>query len=313
MKTTPASLKTIVTLAACALSLLSAAAQGDSARPVLDSLIASAEGCYRAERFEESLKSYRQAFSLSEYPTHHLYNAACAAARSGRSEEAIGLLFRRLALDPAWYSEHIGQDSDLTALHAHTRWPELLDSLDRRTALYESRFDAPLRRELKEIMERDQAVRQAYVAARQAGAADSVLQALIVRMQAADSLNRKKIAGMLDRYGWLGAERVGDAATVQFYVLQHAPLEMQIAYRPLVEAAVAAGEIQPFQYALFEDRIAVGSGKKQRYGTQIVYDQAGTPRVAPCVDPRAVDSLRRGVGLPPMTQYLARWGLDWEQ
>lgn len=299
MKTTPASLKTIVTFAACALSLLSAAAQEDSARSVLDSLIASAEGCYRAERFEESLKSYRQAFSLSEYPTHHLYNAACAAARSGRAEEAIGLLFRRLALDPAWYSEHIGQDSDLTALHAHTRWQALLDSLDRRTALYESRFDAPLRRELKEIMERDQAVRQAFVAARQAGAADS--------------LNRTKIAGMLDRYGWLGAERVGDAAPVQFYVLQHAPLEMQIAYRPLVEAAVAAGEIQPFQYALFEDRIAVSSGKKQRYGTQIVYDQAGAPRVAPCADPQAVDSLRRSVGLPPMTQYLARWGLDWKQ
>lgn len=313
MKTTPASLKTIVTFAACALSLLSAAAQEHSTRSVLDSLIASAEGCYRAERFEESLKSYRQAFSLSEHPARHLYNAACAAARSGRTEEAVGLLFRRLAVDPAWYSEHIGQDGDLTALHAHARWPELLDSLNRRTALYESRFDAPLRRELKEIMERDQAVRQAFAAAQQAGAADSVVQGLLVRMQAADSLNRTKIADMLDRYGWLGAERVGDAAPVQFYVLQHAPLEMQIQYRPLVEAAVAAGEIQPFQYALFEDRIAVSSGEKQRYGTQIVYNQAGEPCVAPCADPQAVDSLRRSVGLPPMTQYLARWGLDWKQ
>lgn len=172
MKTTPASLKTIVTFAACALSLLSVAAQEHSARSVLDSLIASAESCYRAERFEESLKSYRQAFSLSEHPAHHLYNAACAAARSGRTEEAVGLLFRRL----------------------------------------------------------------------------------------------------------------------------------------VVEAAVAAGEIRPFQYALFEDRIAVSSGEKQRYGTQIVYDQAGEPRVAPCADPQAVDCLRRSVGLPPMTQYLARWG-----
>lgn len=283
-----------------------------AAQPPFEEWIAEAEKCLRAKEYGQALDYYATALAQSEQPPYHLYNAACAAAAAGQTDRAFGWLFRRLEIDPQWYAEDLAQDNDLAPLHADARWTVLADSLHKRFEHYESRFDKPLRRALKEILRRDQSVRQEWVAAQQQGVPDSVMNVLVERMITGDSINQAQIACMLDCYGWLDSSRVGDATVVQFLVLQHAPLEMQIRYRAAIACGVETGDVRPSQYALFEDRLAVQSGQKQQYGTQILYNEAGQPCVAPCIAPGQVDSLRAAVGLPPMAQYLRRWGLEWE-
>jgi hypothetical protein len=55
-----------------------------------------------------------------------------------------------------------------------------------------------------------------------------------------------------------------------------------------------------------EDRVLVGEGKKQLYGSQVVAGPDGLPRLHPIEDPENVDERRRAIGLPPLEEYLRR-------
>lgn len=64
------------------------------------------------------------------------------------------------------------------------------------------------------------------------------------------------------------------------------------------------GRARPADLALLEDRILVGEGRKQRYGSQVTAGPDGIPRLAPIDDPENVDSRRKALGLPPLEEYL---------
>ena len=65
---------------------------------------------------------------------------------------------------------------------------------------------------------------------------------------------------------------------------------------------------------MLEDRIALGQGKCQIYGTQIGYSE-GLKRyyVLPLSDPANLDHRRREVGLSAMSEYLSTWIIDWDK
>ena len=281
-------------------------------RSEYDVLIESAQQHLRSNRNEAALRDYIKAFRISEQPSYHLYNAACAAAKSYHVKQAYQLLFRRLEIDKEWHSENLATDNDLAMLRYDKQWSILLDSMKVRTEKYESRFDRELRGTLKKILNDDQDIRLEYVSAQIMRASDEKMAELSDRMSLTDSINQAKIADIFDKYGWLGSDKVGDAAHVQFYILQHAPVKMQIKYKSKLQKGIKCGDIQPSQYAEFEDRIAVLSKKKQTYGTQILYDDEGKPYVAECINPKKVNDLRKKVGLQPMNEYLERWGMKWE-
>lgn len=299
------------------ISILLAAATASGVRAQerseYDALIGSAQQHLRCNRNETALRDYIKAFRISEQPAYHLYDAARAAAKSYHVRQAYQLLFRLLEIDKEWYSENLANDGDLAMLrYDKQQWKILSDSMTIRTERYESRFDRELRGTLKKILSDDQDVRLQYISAQIMRASDKEMAELSARMNRTDSINRAKIAQLFDKYGWLGSDKVGDAASVQFVILQHAPVAMQIKYKSKLQKGVKCGDILPSQYAEFEDRIAVLSKKKQTYGTQILYDDEGKPYVAECVSPKKVDELRRKVGLPPMGEYLEKWGLKWE-
>jgi hypothetical protein len=58
-------------------------------------------------------------------------------------------------------------------------------------------------------------------------------------------------------------------------------------------------------FSVLYDELAVVTGNKQRYGTQIDEDSSGRPFVLPVEDPSQVDALRREIGILPWQQYLA--------
>lgn len=72
-----------------------------------------------------------------------------------------------------------------------------------------------------------------------------------------------------------------------------------------MRTAVKEGKTQADWLALLEDRVALGEGKKQLYGSQLFWDKvAKKSYVAPLEDPDNVDSRRKSVGLEPMAEYL---------
>jgi hypothetical protein len=98
-----------------------------------------------------------------------------------------------------------------------------------------------------------------------------------------------------------------------FMVIQHADLPIQEKYLPMIREAAAAGRAQPRHLAMLEDRVALREGRKQRYGTQLKWNESVKAyRIAPMEDPDHVDERRKAVGLSPLAIYLAQWGLNWD-
>ena len=121
-----------------------------------------------------------------------------------------------------------------------------------------------------------------------------------------DSANSRRLRELVDRHGWPRTADVGEEAVgAAFLVLQHTPFGgWQAAMLPRIEEAVRAGELDGQSYALLYDRVQVGRGQPQRYGTQLHGPADGELRLRPLEDPSAVDSLRAEVGLPPLDAYL---------
>ena len=137
---------------------------------------------------------------------------------------------------------------------------------------------------------------------------------LITKMINADRKNIVIVQDMLAKYGWLGANQVGDKANAaQFLVIQHADLTIQEKYLPMMKKAVSEGKARSQSLALLEDRILLGNGEPQIYGSQVGTDEeTGELYVFPMIYPRQVNKRRAQVGLGTIEEYLSFWELEWD-
>ena len=90
-------------------------------------------------------------------------------------------------------------------------------------------------------------------------------------------------------------------------VIDHAPLEKQEQYLPLVEQMANASYIGLDEYAILYDRVVMGQNRPQRYGSQLVqFGNADNLQlyVWPIEDAEKLDSLRNAVGMSSFYNYL---------
>jgi len=170
----------------------------------------------------------------------------------------------------------------------------------------EQRVSRPdLRAELLQRQEEDQAVRKLWAEQRPTRGDDP----LILHGQAIDRANTAWLKGVIAEHGWLGPEMVGsDGVSAAWLLIQHADhdREFQRAMLPLIEAAFRAGKVRGSNYALLVDRVRIGEGKPQLYGSQIT-TKNGEPAPHPIEDEANVDQRRADVGLEPLADYVARF------
>jgi len=160
-----------------------------------------------------------------------------------------------------------------------------------------------LRRELLKRVEQDQAIRNALISK----GVKNPDQAILARMQAIDTANTERMRAIVNRYGWPGPELVGrDGAEAAFLLVQHADHAFQKEMLPLVQKAYRSGGLSGQSYAFLLDRVLVGEGKPQVYGTQAKRFEewkGQEPALAPIEDEANVDKRRAEVGLPPLSEY----------
>lgn len=181
----------------------------------------------------------------------------------------------------------------------------LLHSLGACAAPEAESFGNPaLSEELLHMAEADQAIRQELIAG---GIVQPSLE-LITRMMALDAEHLTRLQEIIDEYGWPGTSLVGsDASHAAFLIVQHGNHRTQEQMLPLVKAAFQNGGLDGQSYALLLDRVLIGRGELQVYGTQVApIDQwkDGQPIVLPTADMDQVDALRASIGLPPLADYL---------
>jgi hypothetical protein len=136
----------------------------------------------------------------------------------------------------------------------------------------------------------------------------------VERQNDLDGKNRQRLDEIVKQHGWPKTSVFGEEASgVAFLIVQHAELDYQKKYFPLIKDAVAQKEARQSDLAMLEDRILTREGKKQAYGTQLRLNQT-TQRMElyPIEDEVNVDSRRAAVGLEPLAEYLKRgFGIDY--
>ncbi len=186
--------------------------------------------------------------------------------------------------------------------------------LDSKKNHIDSNLNKSLQKELEAIFEEDQGIRQKFIAkAEKAGFEHPSVDSLIKIMRFNDSLNLRKITKLLNEHGWLGIDKVGFTANqTLFLVIQHADLKTQEKYLPVMESAVKKGNASAGDLVKLEDRVRLGQGKRQIYGSQIGrYPHGNQYYVLPLDDPEKVDERRAKIGLEPMADYVKSWGISW--
>lgn len=127
-----------------------------------------------------------------------------------------------------------------------------------------------------------------------------------------DEINLSKVNEIIKKHGWLGPQEVGmNGSQGIFLVIQHADLETQKKYLPLVRQAEKDGKTLSSNLAILEDRVAMREGRKQLYGSQGFKDKiTGTNYIYPIVDLDQLDQRRKQMGMPPMATYVKNWDLE---
>jgi hypothetical protein len=130
-------------------------------------------------------------------------------------------------------------------------------------------------------------------------------QALNQRVQDVDGKNVAWLKEVVREHGWPGKSLVGEAGAHDAWLLvQHADAHRDFQDECLRKMkALPKGEVVPRDVAYLTDRVLIGRGKKQIYGTQARIEH-GKAVPFPIEDEANVDERRKAADMQPMAEYL---------
>ncbi|HEU4887337.1 MAG TPA: DUF6624 domain-containing protein [Thermoanaerobaculia bacterium] len=168
---------------------------------------------------------------------------------------------------------------------------------DRQVACAEAR-DKDLCARLLTILDRDQVAR--YAALNDPDNAEREKE-----VDRVDAENIVQLEEIIARVGWPGKTLVGGKASGAVWtVLQHSDHAILKKHLGLMTKAAEAGEVDGDLLATSIDRVRVGDGQPQVYGTQF-HQVNGEWVPRPIEDEANVDARRKSVGLGPLAEYTA--------
>jgi hypothetical protein len=147
-----------------------------------------------------------------------------------------------------------------------------------------------LRKELLRRADRDQQARRNVGDAPTSQEWDAV--------EAVDRENCAWLQDVVNECGWPGIDLVGpEGAHAAWLIAQHAPLDLQRRWLPLLADAVKHRDAAAVNLAYLQDRVRCREHQPQRYGTQW-RAQDGQQRLQPLEDPDEVNNLRAALDMP---------------
>jgi hypothetical protein len=280
-------------------------------------LIKRADSLYDVQDYKNSAHTYSEAFKSTGWKgnTNDRYNAACSWALANVPDSAFFNLERITSMFNYSSYAHIIADTDLATLHADKRWRPLVERVKQNKEKAESNLNKSLVAKLDSIYSDDQTYRlQEQELEKKFGWDSQEVKDIWKKIRLKDSVNLIKIVAVLNEYGWLGTDVVGNNGnSTLFLVIQHADLKTQEKYLPMMREAVKNGKAFGSSLALLEDRIEIRNGRKQIYGSQISMDPDTKKHyVSALIDPDNVDRRRLEVNLPPLAEYVKHWDIIWD-
>lgn len=274
--------------------------------------IDKADSLYDAKDFKASANSYTNAFKENGWKgkTVDRYNAACTWALAGMADSAFYYL-NLIAVESGFAAfNDLTEDEDLISLHQDDRWASLLKIVKANKDKEEIKVNRPLARELDSIFNEDQRYRKmSGDIENKYGRESKEMMDLWKIIMEKDSMNLVRVKEILDTYGWLGADVVGKRGnSTLFLVIQHADLQTQEKYLPIMKQAVKDGKAEASSLALLIDRVEMRNKRPQIYGSQITFEN-NQYVIYPIIDEANVNKRRAEMGLEPLEKYVKNWDI----
>ena len=286
-------------------------------QPAYSKLTDEALKLYQNKEYLKSAQKYSEAFAVPEKSelVNDRYNAACSWALVNQSDSAFFHLFKVVKDGKYFNYSHFISDIDFKSLYPDKRWNEVVKIVQSNKEKAEVNLDKPLVAALDLIYKEDQNYRQQIeVMQKKYGWESPEMKAHWQVIRTKDSVNLVKVKKILADRGWLGADIVGvQGNSTLFLVIQHSDFKTQQHYLPVMREAVKKGNARGSSLALLEDRVALGLGKRQIYGSQVSRNaETGEYYVLPLEDPDNVDKRRAEVGLGTIQEYISNWNMTWD-
>lgn len=200
------------------------------------------------------------------------------------------------------------------------RFEAMLESLTRLLkgqGRYRRSRDRDIARVQKSIAEswlEDQVARQVYIALRTESRSGEVYWAsrlATAHVTMVDARATRLMRELLDQWDWIDRHRFGAKVSEYAWLLvQHADDHPEFQKLALSRMApyLSSGGIKKANYAYLFDRVAVNAGRKQRYGTQPIWECTADGRLElqPAEDPERLDERRASLGMKPAHFDLAQ-------
>ena len=123
-----------------------------------------------------------------------------------------------------------------------------------------------------------------------------------------DTVRTERLKQIIAAQGWPTVTTAGrDGAEAAWLIAQHSDADPAFQARALelLTAAAQQGQASRGNVAYLTDRVAVGKGQPQTYGTQIRCGARGPEPTTPIQDEATVDRRRAEAGLKPLDDYYA--------
>ncbi|HFK5543786.1 TPA: DUF6624 domain-containing protein [Elizabethkingia anophelis] len=210
-----------------------------------------------------------------------------------------------------YFIDTILTDKSFSALHHMEGWKKFTNQIKAK----KSKYNNDIRLKLLDVQSKDQSIRLIYQELKKTYTDDSdLVKSASEKMKKIDLENVDIVTKIIDKYGWLGKDKIGKEANETLFLgIQHIDdLVVQSKYLPAIKDAVKKGNAEPWHLAFLTDRILMNQGKKQIYGTQkIITKNPETSYIIPLENPEKVDELRKEIGLDPLNDDLQEDGLSW--
>jgi hypothetical protein len=287
--------------------------------PKIQRLINKGDSLFFEEQYSESALSYMQVIN-TKYDAY-IYLNTCRAYVKLADQSKVILALKQLAdtgFKDYWIFE---TEPDFARIKNQKDVLPVFDQIKRNFKKYadSAKIKYPdLAVELFKMRNEDQKYQpmRAYMAKYPNAYKNYNRDSLLVMIRKAFVENSKTLARMTDKAGFLGYKEVGaDASRVGWLIAQHADSNrvFQEHYLTLMEIALKNNNASHNNYAYLLDRVRKGSGKKQVYGTQLVYTTV-TDSITnkskvnitlwPVEDEAKLNELRKQANLPPIEEYL---------
>jgi hypothetical protein len=280
---------------------------------VFRNLINQAELKFADSLYSESEILYDEALKFSfekGFRIDHYFNALKCAKIQHNFAKCAYYLQQIILL--GFEENKILENDDVKDMANRKEIKEVLSEYKSLRKRYFINIDFDLYCEIEKLLEKDQMLRNPDIYRAIKNLSEKSLDSVIGNLETfVDNDNGSKFFDIIKKSGLLTFKTVGRAESSVHILILHLTIdgqndsnEIQL-LEPLFLEAIKKGELAPYRYCVWKDRIALWIKKeKQIYGTFNKFDEFN-----PIEDIKNIDKRRKSIGLEPLRDYAKKQNL----